>query len=70
MNRLARADADLLVIEAVRTNGTLDSADFKHHIESSRKYALAILDFLDSRRVTIRVGNLRKLAPDYERNLL
>lgn len=64
------AKAQGKVIEIIRAQGTLDSADFKGHIQSSRKYALAILDYLDTRRVTLRVGNLRKLAPDFERNLL
>ncbi len=64
------AKAQRMVVEAIQKNGVLDSADFKNYIQSSRKYALAILDFLDTRRVTIRVGNLRKLAPDYQRNLL
>lgn len=59
-----------LVVQTVREKGSVDSGDFKLVIGSSRKYALAILDFLDARRVTIRIGNMRKLAPGYERNLL
>ena len=59
-----------MVVASIKEKGSLDSADFKHHIESSRKYALAILDYLDTRKVTVRVGNDRKLAPNYERNLL
>ncbi|MCC6490148.1 MAG: selenocysteine-specific translation elongation factor [Candidatus Hydrogenedentes bacterium] len=59
-----------LVVELVRENGQVDSADFKHHIDSSRKYALAILDFLDTQRLTVRFDNVRKLAPDYEVHLL
>ena len=59
-----------LVIKLVEESGTVDSADFKHHINSTRKYALAILDYLDTRKVTVRTGNLRKLAPNYEARLL
>ncbi len=70
LSRAAFQRAQSLVVDAIRKNGLLDSADFKHHIQSSRKYALAILDTLDARRVTLRVGNVRKLAPEYERNLL
>ena len=62
--------AERLVVETIQKTGRLDSADFKNIIGSTRKYALAILDFLDGRRVTVRNGNLRRLAPDYERNLL
>ncbi len=59
-----------IVVRTIQEKGALDSADFKYAIGSTRKYALAILDFLDSRRVTVRSGNVRKLAAQYERNLL
>lgn len=59
-----------IVVKTIQEKGVLDSADFKYLIGSSRKYALAILDFLDTRRVTVRADNNRKLAPNYERNLL
>ena len=59
-----------MVIDIINGNGQLDSADFKRHIGSSRKYALAILDFLDSQRITIRQGNIRKLSPNYEKYVL
>ncbi len=58
------------VVRIIREKGVLNSADFKYSINSTRKYALAILDFLDSRRVTMRVQNDRKLNPDYQRYLL
>jgi selenocysteine-specific elongation factor len=59
-----------MVVGIITEQGTLDSADFKSSIGSSRKYALAILDFLDSRGVTHRTGNLRRLAPNYKGKLL
>lgn len=59
-----------LVVKGISQKGTLNSADFKYVIGSTRKYALAILDFLDSRGVTTRIGNDRKLAPDYQKHLL
>ncbi len=59
-----------LVVQTIQARGVLDSADFKDHIHSSRKYALAILDYLDARRVTVRSGNDRRLAKDYERRLV
>jgi len=59
-----------LVVQTIQEKGSLDSADFKQAIGSTRKYALAILDYFDSRRVTMRNDNIRKLSPDYERNLL
>ncbi len=62
--------AQELVIKIITKKGSLDSADFKYHLNSTRKYALAILDFLDARRITVRSGNIRSLASEYRRNLL
>jgi selenocysteine-specific elongation factor len=64
------ATAQEMVVKIVQEKGALDSADFKQVIGSTRKYAIAILDFLDTRRVTVRTGNLRRLAANYEKNLL
>ena len=57
-----------MVVDDICENGQLDSADFKHLIGSSRKYALAILDYLDSQKITIREGNIRKLSPEYRKH--
>jgi selenocysteine-specific elongation factor len=62
--------AQEMVVRIIHEQGKLDSADFKVHIGSTRKYALAILDFLDARKVTMRIGNDRKLSPNYEKKLL
>jgi len=62
--------AQNMVVAEIQENGWLDSAEFKLRIDSTRKYALAILDYLDARKVTIRTENIRKLAPNFERNLL
>jgi selenocysteine-specific elongation factor len=70
LSRAWTLKAQELVLRLIRERGHLDSADFKNDIGSTRKYALAILDYLDARRVTLRIGNNRKLAPGYERNLL
>jgi selenocysteine-specific elongation factor len=59
------------VVKTIKENGSLNSADFKYLIESTRKYALAILDFLDGKRVTVCLPNHdRKLSQDFEKNLL
>ena len=65
---LARKAQDR-VVAIIQERGVLNSADFKHEIQSSRKYALAILDWLDARHVTLRIGNDRKLSPDYRKHL-
>ena len=59
-----------LVVSIIEKKGSLDSADFKYHLGSTRKYALAILDFLDARHVTVRNANVRTLAASYRENLL
>ncbi|MBE7558359.1 SelB C-terminal domain-containing protein [bacterium] len=61
------AEAERLVVDCIERNGVLDSADFKNMIHSSRKYALALLDYFDAVHVTSRVGNLRRLHPAYLR---
>jgi len=62
--------AQELVVTIITRDGVLDSGEFKNHLGSTRKYALAILDFLDARRITVRSGNKRTLNPDYRRNLI
>ena len=62
--------AEELVIAHIEENGVLDSGVFKTHLGSTRKYALAILDHLDSRMVTVRRGNDRRLTGNYRKNTL
>jgi selenocysteine-specific elongation factor len=60
-------EAERLVVAKIRETGELDSGDFKTMIDSTRKYALAILDHLDVNHVTQRSGNIRRLHPGYLR---
>lgn len=55
------AEAKDIVIKHIQKNGGLDSALFKTMIGSSRKYALALLDYFDEQGITIRSGNIRQL---------
>jgi len=66
----ALREAERKVVQIIEQAGVLDSAEFKHHIGSSRKYALAILDWLDARGVTVRRDNLRTLAVNHRQRLL
>jgi selenocysteine-specific elongation factor len=61
--------AQNMVVNTIRRKGSLDSADFKQMIGTSRKYAIAILDLMDSRRITIRKDNVRTLSADHEKHL-
>jgi selenocysteine-specific elongation factor len=49
-------------IEQARTAGQVTVADLRDRFDTSRKYALALLEHLDRLRVTRRVGDLRVLA--------
>jgi selenocysteine-specific elongation factor len=35
-------------------------AEFRDILSTSRKYALPLLEYLDSNRITLRVGDIRK----------
>jgi selenocysteine-specific elongation factor len=51
-------------IRALKQNGaitTLDVGAFKQRYNVSRKYAIPLLEFLDSERVTRRVGDVRQI---------
>jgi len=63
-------EAQEMVVSTILQDGVLNSADFKSRIGSTRKYALALLDYLDERGITVRHDNDRRLAPDYRRKLL
>jgi selenocysteine-specific elongation factor len=59
-----------LAVAVIREKGSLDSNEFKNRLETSRKYAIAFLEFLDARGVTRRDGNERRLTTNFEKNLL
>jgi len=48
-------------LENIRKSGSLTAAEFRDQFETSRKYALAFLEHLDLKGITIREGDLRKL---------
>jgi selenocysteine-specific elongation factor len=70
LSRLHFIDAQGKVVTYILEHGTLDSGDFKSVIQASRKYAISILEYLDRLRITLRVGDERKLATNYENRLL
>ncbi len=49
------------VREHLKTHATLTVAEFRDHFHSSRKYALAFLEHLDTDGVTVREGDFRRL---------
>ncbi len=70
LSRNAFLRAQEIAVNTAKKEGCIDSGTFKNDIGSTRKYAIAILDHLDALHVTIRNGNIRSLAPDYERRML
>lgn len=63
-------EAQQKVVEAIQKNGQLDSGDFKFLIDSTRKYALSILEYMDRTHVTVRLDSVRKLAPNHEKRMM
>lgn len=49
------------VAATIKTNGSLTMAEFRDHFQNSRKYAQAILEYMDSLGFTIRKGDIRTL---------
>ena len=51
-----------MVKEDLQGNGTLTVADVRDKFDTSRKYALALMEHLDAVGVTVREGDLRRLV--------
>lgn len=49
------------VVEKCKNEETITVAQFRDHFSTSRKYALAFLEYLDRKGITERVGDARKL---------
>jgi len=49
------------VIDHLKAHGTLTVAEFRDIFSTTRKYALALLEHLDTKRITVRDGDFRKL---------
>jgi selenocysteine-specific elongation factor len=53
------ASIERTVVDLLSRDGTLTLAAFRDHFQTSRKYAQALLEYLDQRRITRRVGDER-----------
>jgi selenocysteine-specific elongation factor len=51
--------ARTLLVDHLRQQGRLESVDFKYLLDTTRKFALPLLDYFDRVGVTRRVGNTR-----------
>ena len=55
-----------LLVEHFSENDTITLAEFRDIINSSRKYALAFLEYLDKNKITVKVDDSRKLLVKLE----
>ena len=49
------------LIAFLRTQGEISTAQFKDLTQASRKYTIPLLEYFDMQKVTIRVGDTRRL---------
>ena len=50
-----------ILVEFIRKEGRLESVKFKYLLDTTRKFAIPLLDYFDKIGVTRRVGNTRYL---------
>lgn len=58
--------AQSAVVAHIQQHGGITLADLRDSLQTSRKYALALLDYLDAQKVTLRKGDARVLHPQYQ----
>lgn len=51
-----------LLTNYLRENGTITVGEFRELAQTSRKYAVPLLEYCDSQNVTVRDGNVRRLS--------
>ncbi len=49
------------LIAFLKENGEISAPQFKDMTQASRKYAIPLLEYFDMQRITIRIGDLRRL---------
>lgn len=49
------------LVDFLKSNGEITTAQFKEMTGASRKYVIPLIEYFDSKNVTIRVGDIRKL---------
>jgi selenocysteine-specific elongation factor len=59
-----KQDYELMVseiIDLLKKNQTITAGEVRDHFNTSRRYVLALLEFLDAQGVTVREGDVRRL---------
>ena len=49
------------LVAFLRENGEITTPQFKEMTQVSRKYTIPLLEYFDAQKVTIRIGDTRKL---------
>ena len=49
------------LVDFLNTNGEITTPQFKDMTGASRKYVIPLIEYFDSRNITIRIGDIRKL---------
>jgi selenocysteine-specific elongation factor len=59
-----KQDYDLMLLEIVnllKKKGTITAAEVRDYFNTSRRYVLALLEYLDAQGITVREGDARRL---------
>ena len=57
----AMAGLQTRLVEFLREHGEISTPQFKEMTQASRKYTIPLLEYFDTRKFTIRIGDIRKL---------
>ena len=49
------------IVEMLHEKGTISAAEVRDHFNTSRRYVLAFLEYLDAQAITVREGDVRRL---------
>ncbi len=63
-HRHALAEAENLLREHLSRNNEITAAEFRDLLGITRKHAIPLLEYFDTARITLRVGDKRVLRPD------
>jgi selenocysteine-specific elongation factor len=59
-----KQDYDLMlseIVDLLKKKQTITAAEVRDHFNTSRRYVLALLEYLDAQAITVREGDIRRL---------
>jgi selenocysteine-specific elongation factor len=54
-------DLQRKLVEFLREHGEISTPQFKEMTQASRKYTIPLLEYFDTQKITIRIGDNRRL---------